>query len=143
MLQQLLGVFSWFIAGSCDRSTSSCAALFSARLSQAYPGCCLHHLCLAVHHFCCGTQSPRRPVASCLPPPPPVAPTLPTTHPPPAHSSHQIKEAREVDALSAQLEALVGPVSLDWKTSRSRPDDSSMDLLAGGCCGWRRGCGRC
>jgi len=41
------------------------------------------------------------------------------------------KEARDVDDIAGQLERLEGPVNLDWKTSRSSPDTSPMDRLAG------------
>lgn len=36
-----------------------------------------------------------------------------------------------MDELAAQLEAAGGAVLLDWKTSRSSPDTSSMDRLVG------------
>ena len=51
----------------------------------------------------------------------------------------QAKEARDVDDIAGQLERLEGPVNLDWKTSRSSPDTSPMDRLAGRK-GWQELC---
>lgn len=43
----------------------------------------------------------------------------------------QLREASEVDRLCQQLETAAGPVTLKWSTSRSSPDTSTMDKLAG------------
>ncbi|WIA18350.1 hypothetical protein OEZ85_009815 [Tetradesmus obliquus] len=42
-----------------------------------------------------------------------------------------MREASEVDKLCARLEEAAGPITLRWSTSRSSPDASTMDKLAG------------
>lgn len=42
-----------------------------------------------------------------------------------------VREARDVDRLARKLEEAVGPITLRWTTSRSSPDRSTMDKLAG------------
>lgn len=42
-----------------------------------------------------------------------------------------LRESREVDSLCRRLEDVAGPVTLKWATSRSSPDQSTMDKLAG------------
>lgn len=43
----------------------------------------------------------------------------------------QLREAQEVDRLCRKLEDTAGPLTLKWSTSRSSPDASTMDKLAG------------
>lgn len=42
-----------------------------------------------------------------------------------------MREASEVDKLCKRLEEAAGPITLRWSTSRSSPDASTMDKLAG------------
>ena len=43
----------------------------------------------------------------------------------------QLREARDVDKLCKKLGDAAGPITLKWATSRSSPDASTMDKLAG------------
>jgi hypothetical protein len=42
-----------------------------------------------------------------------------------------MREASEVGKLCSRLEEAAGPITLRWSTSRSSPDASTMDKLAG------------
>lgn len=58
--------------------------------------------------------------------------TAATAHPDCCCVLHlQLREAQEVDRLCQKLEDTAGPLTLKWSTSRSSPDASTMDRLAG------------
>jgi hypothetical protein len=114
-----------------DSVTASALLSFYFLLMRHPPSAalaCAHHRCarrprltscaaaslILSQHLPCSlsTRAPPSSCRTCMPPP-------------------QMREASEVDKLCSRLEEAAGPITLRWSTSRSSPDASTMDKLAG------------